>query len=373
MNAMKNGDRATRYAPRRAPAERLLILAVVALLGAGSSAADDDDTAAQADRPDVSAELRKVAEGYLSNRGSFKSFRCEFRYRVGLARDLTDALKNGPTLKPLTATCKWLIDGKRICYTRVLDKEAKAALEAAKANPRPHTVAGQPGFIAQIPISGLGYLTDGTRALRYSPGFVANLMGPRRIDELIADLSPSTTPWALGGLGVTMGSNPGRWILDGKMGTWRFVGERKADDGKGRRLIVECKRESARLTYWLDPQRGFLPARRDYRLNDGRMTRHAITDFRQPTPGRWFPGRVVTVSMRAGGEVWRVQEILLTALDAKTKVNSEDLHLILRRGTQINHVDDLRTAFRIAVAERIGIDDLAALHVRCNEAAARRR
>lgn len=357
MHATQSPDRA---APRGA---RLLLAGGLILLAAAGRASGTT-------RPTAPDELRRLAEGYLKNRAAFRSLRCEFRYRVGAARDVDDALKNGPTIKPLTASCTWLLDGESICYSRQIDPNARAALEKAKANPKPLVVKGQPGFIAEIPLSARGYLTDGTRALTYDPAFVANLMGPNRITELIDSLSPDTTPWALGGLGRTMRSNPGRWILDGKLGTWRRVGDERA--GSGRRIVVECKRASSRTTYWFDPARGFLPVRREWRFRDGRMGRIAITDVRKCSGGRWFPARVVSIDTRPGGAVWRVQEIALTALDAESKVKAEDMSLLLRRGIQVLHVENMLSAFRLPEAERVGIGDLKALHARCDEVAERR-
>ncbi|HUT00818.1 MAG TPA: hypothetical protein VM031_00065 [Phycisphaerae bacterium] len=363
-------SKATRV-PARLMLAGLLLVACHAPTGAaGPPTAADKGAAAETDPPEVSPELRRIAEGYLANRGAFKAFRCEFRYRVGGARDLADALKNGPTVKPLTAVCKWLVDGERICYSRVIDRKARAAQEASKAAPQHTVVGGQPAIIAEIPLSGLGWLTDGKRALRYDPNFVANLMGPNRIAELIEGLSPDTTPWALGGLGRTLGSNPGRWMLDGKLGTWRSVG---LEDANGLKLaIIECRRETAMLRYYFDTQRGFLPVRKEYRLNDGRRTHLAVTDTRKCPDGRWFPGRVVSVDMRASGEVWRVQEITVTALDARSKVPSEEMSLVLRRGIQVLHADNTMSAFRLPADERIGIGDLEALHARCDEVLARR-
>jgi hypothetical protein len=368
MHAMRDGDRLMGWGVRIARSSWLVVL--VGVLLPSPLLAAETDKPAKGKKPAVSPALRKIAEGYLSNRGAFKSFRCEFSYRVGSAPNLARALKNGPTVNVLSSWCKWLIAGRNICYSREIDEEAKAALERSKANPRPHNIKGQKGFIAAIPLSARGYLTDGRRAISYDPDFVANLMGPKRIVELIDDLSPDATPWALGGLGRTMTTNPGRWILDGKLGAWRFVGAEEVEGGK--RLLVECKRSSARLTYYFDPARGFLPVRRIYRLNDGRESHTAMTEVRKCLDGRWFPARVVKVDMRAGGEVWRVQEIKLSKLDAEAKVKPEEISLVLRRGIQVVHVDDLRTAFRLQVAERIGVGDLEALHVRCNEARGRR-
>lgn len=340
------------------------------LLAWASVLAAANDGPAKPKRPEVSRELRRIAEGYLKNRGAFSSFRCEFRFRVGSAASLAEALKRGPTLKVLEADCKWIVDGKKACYSRVVDEKARAAEAKAKANPQPHNVNGQPGFIAAIPLSGLGFLTDGRLALRYSHTFAANLMGPNRIDELIIALGPTATPWALGGLGTAMESNPGRWILDGELGTWRFVTVEPTTDGT--RLVVECKREAARLTYYFDPGRGFLPVRREYRLNDGRKTHIAMTDVRKCSGGRWFPGRVVFVNTRANGAVRRVQEICLTKLDAKSRIKPEEMFLTLRRGISVLHADNMLSAFRTQGDMRVGINDLIALDARCKEAAARR-
>jgi hypothetical protein len=316
-------------------------------------------------------ELKKVAEGYLKNRGSFKSFRCEFLYRIGSAASLKDAVENGPTKSILTASCKWIIDGKNICYTRVIDKKAKAAQADSKANPTQTDIGGQKAHIAEIPLSGKGYLTDGVRALTYSPDFAVNLMGPKRIDELIDGLSPRGTPWALGGMGATMTKNPGRWILDGRLGKWTLIRTEKVKGGK--RIVVQCKRDSARLRYYFDPDRGFLPVRREYLLNDGRSSHIEITDARKCSGGRWFPTRVVCVNMRANGDVWRVKEISLTSVDAKTKIKPQEMTLTLRGGIRVLHTDDMLSSFRLKQNERIGVKDLAGLHARCDETAHRRR
>lgn len=338
----------------------LLVISAVALI------------APAADKPvKAPIELKKVAEGYLKNRGAFKSFRREFLYRIGSASSLKDAVANGPTKSVLSASCKWIIDGKKIFYSRVIDKKAKTAQTDAKANPKPTDIGGQKGFVAEIPLSAKGYLTDGVRAITYDPNFVVNLMGPKRIGELIDGLSPRGTPWALGGLGPTMTENPGRWMLDGKLGKWRIVRTEKVKGGK--RIVVECKRESACLTYYFDPDRGFLPVRREYVLTDGRKTHIAITDLRKCSGGRWFPTRVVVVNMRANGDVWRVKEISLTTVDAKTKVKREEMALVLRGGISVLHVDDMLSSFRLKQNERVGIKDLEALHTRCNETAQRRR
>jgi len=183
MHAMRDADRLVGWGVRIARTSWSLFLVGVLLPTALIAA--ETDKPAKAEKPAVSPALRKIAEGCLSNRGAFKSFRCEFSYRVGSAPNLAHALKNGPTVNVLSSSCKWLIDGRNIRYSREIDEEAKAALERSKANPRPHNIKGQKGFIAAIPLSATGYLTDGRRALTYSPDFVADLMAPKRIDELI--------------------------------------------------------------------------------------------------------------------------------------------------------------------------------------------
>jgi len=80
-----------------------------------------------------------------------------------------------------------------------------------------------------------------------------------------------------------------------------------------------------------------------------------------------FPARIVHLDMKPNGAIWRVQEIVLTALDADTRPKEDDFFLDLRKDIQLNQVDDLRSAFRLPADERVGLKDLEALDARCQQ------
>ncbi len=49
---------------------------------------------------------------------------------------------------------------------------------------------------------------------------------------------------------------------------------------------------------------------------------------------------------------------MVSALDADNRPKAEDFFLDLKQGVELNHVDDLRTAFRLPQAEKVGLKDL---------------
>jgi len=92
-----------------------------------------------------------------------------------------------------------------------------------------------------------------------------------------------------------------------------------------------------------------------------------ITDARECSGGRWFPTRILAVRQRPDGEIWRVKEIVVTALDADERPKATDFVLELRRGIELNHADNLRSAFKLSAPERVGLADLEKLQGRCQQ------
>ena len=58
---------------------------------------------------------------------------------------------------------------------------------------------------------------------------------------------------------------------------------------------------------------------------------------------------------------------VVSSLDASAQPPRERFQVAMRKGIQVNHVDNLRSAFRLASAEVVGLDDLEKLHARCQE------
>ncbi len=307
--------------------------------------------------------LARVANGYLRNREAFPFFSCRFRCTVGQAASFDEALAKGPTIHRLSAECVWRVDGPSYLFERRVDAAALAAMKKSLAETSPTKIGGNEYRLAGIPLDGVGLLTDGKRMLRSSPQFVVNLMGPNRIDELVDGLGPDLTPWPMG---TSLRSNPGRWIVEGRYGPFRFEGMVEVDGRDCLRVGVD-RENGTRKEYLFDATRGFLVTRHDTRYANGSGWAMRVLDARESSDGRWFPTRVVTVTTQADGTVKKVTEIVVTELDADARPPAADFALELPSGIQVVHVDNLRSAFRLAKAETIGLDDLEKLHARCQE------
>jgi hypothetical protein len=239
------------------------------------------------------------------------------------------------------------------------------AAQESKANPKP---LGDGMFGAEIPIDARLVLTDGTRLLQCDPTFVTNLCGPRNIDTYLKNLPLIITPWGLGGMGKTINSNPARWILDAQIGstkvTPRFVGDRTVD-GTRLQLVEITQPSGTRTEYYFDPKRGYLPTQinRVGAKGDRRFLR--VTDIRKCSHDRWFPMQMFAVRTRADASIERVESIEVTVLDVDVRPKTKDLSVLLPRGLSVNHVDDLRSQFRLQADERFGVEDLEKLHARC--------
>ncbi|MBN1420755.1 MAG: hypothetical protein JXP34_18435 [Planctomycetes bacterium] len=339
----------------------VLDVVLVAVLAAeGPAAAPSPEAGGDA------GALRRVAEAYLANRSALEPLRCAFTYAKGRAASVEEAIAKGPTVDRLTAACTWVISGANLCYERRVDRRALEALRDSMANPT-RSKDGE-SFIAAIPLDEEHVLTDGERALHYDPDFAANMTGPdrKKLEMAMGAWTPDITPWALGGMGTSIRSNPGRWILDGKTGEWALLGTRRMDDRD--LLAVECRRAGYRTTYFFDPARGHVPVRREWaREGDGSKGWIVATAVERCSRGRWLPKRVVAANLRPGRESLEVEEIVLTSIDADYAFDAEDFAIEMDARTQVLHVDDLRSAFRLEKRTRIGLGDLEALHRRCLE------
>ncbi|HLJ11768.1 MAG TPA: hypothetical protein VKU82_11295 [Planctomycetaceae bacterium] len=286
--------------------------------------------------------LRAIAEGWLANRESFKSFTCRFVWRGGKAASAEHAFR-GEIDYETTHNCVWIVDGDNVRYDMTSDPATTRQSHAEF------------------------YLKFGRIRARQSPeSRSVELFVPDHDDEV----GVSVTPFGMSMMGPHDKGNPAAMIegiLGGTLGNGKLAITIDGDDDVRGTPAV---RFSIRLNeggdvlkqFSLDPQRGFLPLRCLYfHLQPKKAVSLFTVKFRDCGDGRWFPMRsLLFIGPTSDDTPVVLQEVHVNELSLETPP-AENFALDLAAGTRVSFRDDQYYSVTIADDEHVAGEQLHAL------------
>jgi hypothetical protein len=338
-------------------------LSALANHGASIALADEDSTF---------VEAKVIANGYLSNREAFPFVTCRFTLSDGYAAGEQEALEKGPTKDVVGRECVWIVNGDKIRYEIGLNSDIEAS----------QTLTEHEGGLVAT-----GFRLQPEQLLRNEP----YQLGTNRVLGSGAILSrgdgvdrkdESRTPWNMAGMVFTSESetNPA-WLITraSEMAPGNPNVDLRVEHtvGKDGSTLQKVMIEGGYLgyTYLMDPTRGYLPIEM-WHSADGNVERKGfITDVRECSGSRWFPGRCVAVEYGPGGasdEVY-VIELCVTALDVDNPPKDEDLAIEVAARTKVWNGVDVRSTVTFDKPERIHADSLRDLYETARNTAVTRR
>ena len=286
-------------------------------------------------------EVTFAAEGYLSNREAFRSFRCEFRFVEATAESADDAIE-GKLKNPQEITGVWLVDGENVKYSLLVDSQTvRKTIEEAKKRHQP--AASKEGEAVPLPMP--RFL--GNEVLKYqghaiSHGILAvNVVS---LKENAERLEVRRTPWSMNMMGAEECLSPGRLIKE----CLKFDAERLRYDGSSvvdgvETMVVSLKMKAEphdlRFDFHFDPKRGFLPimiSQTD--LSSGKVRRLAkILEAKHCSKDRWFPTEsVLLYDPEEVGKGIRVERFEVLKLNADNPSADDAFFLDLPKEIQVN-------------------------------------
>jgi hypothetical protein len=312
--------------------------------------------------PPSKNEIQALAQACLVNRQAFPFFTCKYAFTVASAESIQKAIRGefANTPPPATSAIRWIVDKEWVLYDEICDpgilKEAedKARLSAPAAGT----------FAVSTPLASNANITDGSYKLTYMDGMKsANIFDPSH------NVQPHrTTPFAGNMMGENENGSPGNLLNDCIQGK-RVCHSITTAVLDGRTMIAVDLGETAEKvtrTYWLDPDKGFLPVRGSiYAANGEETLRCYWTDVGRVSGERWFPSRWVAVSLPNRAGPYRVRELKVTLLDVDKPPRPDDFKLKLSAGASISDSRNAYAGTTIKTEEFIRPDGLKALHQRC--------
>jgi hypothetical protein len=269
----------------------------------------------------VGHSLEAISKGNLRNRKSFDFLTCRYQMRAGTAESLESA-KRGELQNTRKWDVVWVTKGSMVKYASTCDE---ASLKAYKAK-----FAAEEGS-KQIDLrESWGVLTDGRLILRHSPAIMAvNISVPDVVDPDIR-----ATPFGMGIMGSNETSNPGsvfQKCVDGKF--YGIVeGLEIINGAKLVKVNVGLTKDRISRTYWLDPNRGFLPIRIDGKApkSEELLYTAIVKETKKCSQGRWFPMSAVVIDspQRKTGSLYvREYQVLDLDVDKEPKNAAFDIEI----------------------------------------------
>lgn len=295
--------------------------------------------------------LRAIAEGYLHNRESFPQFTCRYRIAKGRAASYEQAV-DGDLANPVTADILWVVSGDK-------ERHSVSTNDAALRENAARSVQADGSTVVVVPIASEDYLTDGRRQFRHSSG-LANLFGVGSSDHRL-----STNPFSMGVMGEGESRTPAALIQQklNEPNPCRLRG-RESVLGYGALVVEIPSRDGTQvLTYYLDPERGYLPIRKDAETRGQVESRTMITEARDCGDDRWFPMRSVRITNPEGEPPYYVQLIDVLELDVES-VPDEDLFAVeLPAGTRVVDRSDPKSQFESEEPMSVDLNDLQGIEL----------
>jgi hypothetical protein len=309
---------------------------------------------------DKATVCKAAIVGYAANFQSFTFCRCRYQITNATAKTYRDAVDG-----------RWI--NAQTTDFRLLRDEGKELIECLAPPPvlKRNEIVKINGSIGMFRsgYTGESYLSDGEREMNYCKGLKSISLFKKNVEAYAGN---SSTPFTMSAMGPNNILGPDRLAANSNQWEANYIGLETAD-GKpaiaiGFRDKLDVKYGQTRQFY-LDPARGFLPARIDYhcrfyRTFDGQPKIQTILmQGRECSKQRWFPERSlnITVPENDGGE-FRVVEIKVVELDVDTRPSVYDFTVEVPVRTPVwDQNNPAKGFFRLKQDERINVNDLPRL------------
>lgn len=271
------------------------------------------------------ADASKAAVvGYASNVQAFPYYKCRYKLTQAMAETPAD-FANG----------KWS-DKKSFEAIYVVDGEYELFKRDGALPPKKNVKPGKDG-LAYVPVDGfsaLTFLRSATGVAGYSRGLdVINLTRAENTSDFQLDVG---TPLDMGILGNRHVRGPDRLLARPAEFAPTFLGKQNVNGLPLIGLRFANPKAGAVYEFWLDPARGYLPARYEETFNGNVITRTELRVAKEFKPGRWFPTDVISFYPTHGRQEERhFIEIRVLDVDVERRPTPEDLSVKIPAGTQV--------------------------------------
>jgi hypothetical protein len=260
---------------------------------------------------------------FSANVQAFPTYRVKYKFTQATAASEQDAL-TGRWENSKSANATFVVDGDNERYE-------------CEAGPPPKVPTGSRAkggttFI-NVPFVSHRYLAGAAGAAGYSDGLRAINLFPKESGH---SGMYDTTPMNMGIMGHRLTHGPNRLVADTATYDTIFLGKKTV---AGREAIgIRCtkKQTGEVFEYWLDPSQGYLPLQMNLTMIDKRIRVTQLMSALLCSGGRWFPERVLsTMPKKPGDTELLVNEMLVTELDADSKLSPDDFYLKAPAGAQV--------------------------------------
>ncbi len=313
-----------------------------------------------ADTDELHRKLLEIAKSYNANKNSFTKGRCVFRHIYSRGKNAVDPASSEwvETRKPRSQTFTWIWKDDAFVVGPQIDIESTQEDVQEDEWSISHEVAlYKAGYYIDYFTAGaiVGSLKDRKLNVKYHPFNLSNdaLINPATIIEY-SQKNNFKDPI------LTLEENVA------------YAG------GKYTRITAKGDSSSHHLTFYLDPQKGFLPIiSESYDKMTGKIsTRMVLTGMRK-YHGNWFPMRSLKITELLSG-AYEVREMKVIKLNLKFDPTDVDLTALLSKHTQYSHRADPYTAKTLYRNQKddfvpISVNDIKGIYNSLKDIAKQRR
>lgn len=306
--------------------------------------------------PRVEAEVRAAIIGYAANVQAFPFYRCTFRVTGGDAASSKDALAG-----------KWQ-NARSMDYLHVVEdtyeKFEPVSWTQPKA-PKPVKPSGDKGVkpsVIAVPAE-----FSPTKYLKGEPGGILYAQVLHTISCSRHDGGGSgfgePTPLNMGFMGQGNRNGPDRLLARPGDFEPTFLGRHVVDGIPALGIRFSSRQSNQVREFWLDPMRGFLPARIRFTASKNMVFHYYLMEGKEVSQNRWFPGRILRVKSPLNKDAARheITEIKVVELDADRRPGLETFSIDVPAGAQVLWSDQPGPGYRLKQSEQINVRNLGEL------------
>lgn len=288
---------------------------------------------------------RAALAGWAANVQAFPFYQCRYVITTAKAKSIEDAIQ-GKFINAISYENRLLVDGDNVLYEGLAPPQP---VDPKQAVPIP----GKPGFFAtpQVVCSDR-YLSNKHQEMAFVPTMqTVNLFSKDKRSPGV----PRDPPLASVLVDVIQLAQSDAWEMS-------TDGLQELDRRPVVGIRFRNKRHGYVLQYFFDPERSYLPVRREYRTEGKVKSRIVVTHVRECSSQRWFPERTVKVSTPdKTGDLYDVSENKIIELNADERPAAADFRVTVPGGTVVCTNDPSKGYFKLKQDETIHVDDILKL------------
>ena len=314
--------------------------------------------------PGAEEEARAAIIGYAANIQAFPFQRCRYRTTVANAVSAEDALA-GKWRDARSVDSLYVVEGDNARFERDVGPPPKLP----KADKTPPRIGAKPSLVFKS-----GTLTTSLKLLEGASGEISCTQGLHSLNCSPREAANSAfghpTPLDMGFLAHRQRNGPDRLLARTAEFEATFLGRQEIDGVSVVGLRFKNKKHHDVREFWLDPTRGFLPARFNYTRTDGVLIRHYLREARECSQHRWFPTKILQLRPpHKDATQFGVVEMEVLELDVDRRPSVEEFTIDVPAGAQVHWRHKSGSAFYLKQDERINVRDIPELFAKLDRVA----